>query len=80
MEFEALFLLLLLTLTLLNPFFYFQLKANRLGELLQRGFLGQVWRTLKDFVIDFSCFEFVPMQEQWRQSPVIHCMLVCNYS
>lgn len=63
MEFETLFLLLLLTLTLLNPFFYFQLKADGLGELLHSRFLGQERPTLKDFVIEFSCFEFVPMQE-----------------
>lgn len=46
MEFKVLFFLLLLTLTLLNPFLYFQIKANRLRELLHRGFLGQDWSTL----------------------------------
>lgn len=65
MEFKVLFLLLLLTLTLLNPLFYFQLKANGSREFLCRGFLGQEWSTLKDFVIDFSCFELVPTQERW---------------
>lgn len=68
-EFEVLFLLLLLTLALLDPFFYFQLEANGLGELLHSGFLGQERPTLKDFVIEVSCFEFVPTQERWRQSP-----------
>ena len=66
MEFKVLFLLLLLTLTLLNPFFYFQLKANGLREFLHRGFLGQQWSTLEDFVIEFSRFEFVPSQERRR--------------
>lgn len=66
MEFKVLFLLLLLTLTLLNPFFYFQLKANGLREFLQSRFLGQEWSTLKDFGIKFSCFEFVPTQERQR--------------
>lgn len=66
MEFKVLFLLLFLTLTLLNPFFYFQLKANGLCEFLHRGFLGQEWSTLKDFVIEFLCFEFVPTQERRR--------------
>ena len=29
----------------------------------------QEWSTLKDFVIEFSCFEFVPTQERWSSSP-----------
>lgn len=63
MEFEVLFLLLFLILTVLNPLLYFQLKANWLCEFLHRWFLGQDWPTLQNFVIELSCFEFVPTQE-----------------
>lgn len=72
MEFKVLFLLLLLTLALLNPLFYFQIKANGLCECLHSGFLGQEWPTLKDSVIEFSCFEFVPTQERWDSHDTVH--------
>lgn len=78
MEFKVLLLLLLLTLTVLNPFFYFQLKANGLREFLHRGFLGQEWSTLKDFVIEFSCFEFVPTQKRQESHHILY-MARCSF-